>query len=69
MLEYGWFAERWQWSPQVVDEQPLQFIRYAPAVFGAIDKMRQDEQEREQRKARTSDAAHAQQRSPRYGGR
>lgn len=42
-------------------------MRYAPSVFGAIDKIRQDEQEREQRAQRTRDMASGQS-GPRFAG-
>lgn len=67
VLRLGWFAERWHWPPTVTREQPLLFVRWAPSVFAAVDKMRDDEMERQQRQQRTRDMA-GQQNGPRFNG-
>lgn len=67
VLRLGWFAERWNWPPTVTLKQPLPFVRWAPSVFAAVDKMREDDIERQQRQQRTRDMA-AQQTGPRFNG-
>lgn len=35
---YGWFAERYQWTPAQVDEQPLWAMKLFPVFAGAVDE-------------------------------
>jgi len=35
---YGWFAERYGWTPTQVDEQPLWVIKQFPTWAGAVDE-------------------------------
>jgi hypothetical protein len=45
---YGWFAERYGWTPTQVDEQPLWVIRQFPTWAGAVDEAKVTLQEQAQ---------------------
>lgn len=53
---YGWFAERYRWTPTQVDEQPLWVIRLFPTFAGAVDEAKAALQEEAQSEARQADA-------------
>lgn len=42
---YGWFAERYGWTPNQVDEQPLWVIGQFPTWAGAVDEAKATLQE------------------------
>lgn len=48
---YGWFAERYHWTPSQVDEQPLWVINLLPAYGGAVDEARATLQEQAEAQA------------------
>jgi hypothetical protein len=48
---YGWFAERYGWTPNQVDEQPLWVIRQFPVWAGAVDEAKATLQEQAQAEA------------------
>jgi hypothetical protein len=48
---YGWFAERYGWTPTQVDEQPLWVIRQFPTWAGAVDEAKATLQEQAQAEA------------------
>jgi hypothetical protein len=53
---YGWFAERYQWTPTQVDEQPAwvinQFSTWASAVDEAKATLQAEAQAQAEREAR-----------------
>jgi hypothetical protein len=48
---YGWFAERYGWTPSQVDEQPLWVIRQFPVWAGTVDEAKATIQEQAQAQA------------------
>lgn len=50
-MEDFFFAERYHWPPQVVEELPVDFIDNAPIAAQARDRAQQIVNERAQRKA------------------
>lgn len=48
---YGWFAERYHWTPNQVDEQPLWVINLLPTYSKAVDEARATLQEQAQAEA------------------
>jgi len=48
---YGWFAERYHWTPSQVDEQPLWVINLLPTYGKTVDEARATLQEKAQAEA------------------
>ena len=48
---YGWFAERYGWTPNEVDAQPLWAIRQFPVWAGAVDEAKATLQQQAQAEA------------------
>jgi hypothetical protein len=48
---YGWFAERYGWTPTQVDDQPLWVIRLLPDFAGAVDEAKAELQDEAQAQA------------------
>ena len=49
---YGWFAERYHWTPEQVDAQPLWVINHLPIFARAVEEARSNVAEREEARAR-----------------
>lgn len=48
---YGWFAERYGWTPRQVDEQPAWVLLQLPVWAGAVDESKATQQQRAQEQA------------------
>lgn len=44
--DYAWFAERWGWTPSMVDEQPAWIVERLPTLAMAFDEASAAVQER-----------------------
>lgn len=51
---YGWFAERYHWTPNQVDEQPLWVINLLPTFGSVVDEARATLQEQAQAQAQAA---------------
>lgn len=50
-MEYAFFAERYHWTPDIVDALPVDFIDVAPTIAMARDRAQQIVNEQAQRRA------------------
>lgn len=48
---YGWFAERYGWTPKQVDEQPAWVLLQFPVYAGVVDEAKAALQEKAQAEA------------------
>jgi hypothetical protein len=52
-LRYAWFAERYHWSPDVVDNLPAHVEARLPTVAQVVDEVAEAEQKRAARAVST----------------
>lgn len=43
-VSYFWFAERWHWTPEQVDNAPQWLVDRLPGVAAVVDEIEEDRQ-------------------------